>query len=429
MNSADIQRLVRRLSETEEELQALLSGEVDAVVNPTSATPLLLGRAQRALAESEARYRDLITRCPALVCELLPDGQIAFANEAFRSLLGYDPRRLVGAALWESLAPAEDEDEARRFLDALQHADVANHELRLRSASGELRWILWTTASRYHPDGQLDRAVAFGIDITARKKADEAKAQLRDAEDARIRAEAANKAKTEFLAVMSHELRTQLNAISGYAELIQLGVHGPVTDQQQHALQRIRSSQSHLLGLINDLMNFARLETGQVRVSSRDVPVNEILAVVDALTAPQLASKGLRYEVGRCDASLTVYGDKDRVEQILINLVSNAAKFTPEGGRVSLECDDDESHVRFHATDSGIGIPADKLAEIFEPFVQVRTGFTRPHDGVGLGLAISRDLARKMHGDLEVTSTEGKGSRFTLVLPRHSLPEQIESEP
>ena len=152
MNSADIQRLVRRLSETEEELQALLSGEVDAVVNPTSATPLLLGRAQRALAESEARYRDLITRCPALVCELLPDGQIAFANEAFRSLLGYDPRRLVGAALWESLAPAEDEDEARRFLDALQHADVANHELRLRSASGELRWILWTTASRYHPD-------------------------------------------------------------------------------------------------------------------------------------------------------------------------------------------------------------------------------------------------------------------------------------
>ena len=419
MTHPDIERLVQRLAETEEELQALLSDEVDAVVNPASATPILLGRAQRALAESEARYRELITRCPALVCELLPDGRIAFANDAFRSLLGFEPSTLIGDPLWEALAADGHEDAARCFHSALERGDVANHELLLRSASGEPRWILWTTANRYDPDGSLDCAVAFGIDITARKQAEESALQLREAENARVRAEAANKAKTEFLAVMSHELRTPLNAISGYAELIELEVHGPVTDEQRRALQRIRSSQRHLLGLINDLMNFARLETGHVRVAARDVAVNEILAVVDALTAPQLASKGLRYEVGRCDATLTTYADKDRVEQILINLVSNASKFTPEGGRVALGCAADQSLVRFHVTDTGVGIPPDKLGEIFEPFVQVRTGFTRPHDGVGLGLAISRDLARKMHGDLEVESREGQGSRFTLTLPRY----------
>ena len=419
MKRAEIERLVQRLSDAEQELQALLSGEVDAVVSPASATPILLGKAQRALAESEARYRDLISRCPALVCELLPDGAIAFANDAFRSLLGHEPVHLTGQSLWASLAPDEYEADARRFVATLRHSDVANHEMRLRSASGDPRWILWTTANRYDADGTLDRAVAFGIDITARKQAEDAAQQLRDAENARIRAEAANKAKTEFLAVMSHELRTPLNAISGYAELIELGVHGPITDEQRRALERIRSSQRHLLGLINDLMNFARLETGQVRVEARDVSVNEILAVVHALTAPQLASKGLCYEVGRCDSTLTVFADKDRVEQILINLVSNAAKFTPEGGRVALDCGEDESRVHFHVTDTGVGIPVDKLRAIFEPFVQVRTGFTRPHDGVGLGLAISRDLARKMHGDLEVASSEGQGSRFTVTLPRH----------
>jgi PAS domain S-box-containing protein len=419
MSRPEIERLVQRLAETEEELRALLSDEVDAIVNPASATPILLGGAQRALAESEARYRELVTRCPALVCELLPHGSIAFANDAFRSLLGFEPSTLIGESLWAALAADGHEDAARCFHSLLQRGDVANHELLLRSAAGEPRWILWTTANRYDVDGSLDRAVAFGIDITARKQAEEAALQLREAENARVRAEAANKAKTEFLAVMSHELRTPLNAISGYAELIELGVHGPVTDEQRRALQRIRSSQRHLLGLINDLMNFARLETGQVRVAARDVAVNEILAVVDALTAPQLASKGLRYEVGRCDATLTTFADKDRVEQILINLVSNASKFTPEGGRVALGCDADHSRVRFHVTDTGVGIPPEKLGEIFEPFVQVRTGFTRPHDGVGLGLAISRDLARKMHGDLEVESREGQGSRFTLSLPRH----------
>jgi len=148
------------------------------------------------------------------------------------------------------------------------------------------------------------------------------------------------------------------------------------------------------------------------------VPVNEILAVLDALTEPQVASKRITYRHGRCDPALAVYADREKTHQILINLVSNAVKFTRAGGEITIECEPYGDTVHFQVSDTGEGIPAEKLGSIFEPFVQVKTGFTREHDGVGLGLAISRDLARMMHGDLTVTSQIGKGSRFTLTLPR-----------
>jgi signal transduction histidine kinase len=197
-----------------------------------------------------------------------------------------------------------------------------------------------------------------------------------------------------------------------------MGLRGPVTSEQRDDLLKIRRSQRHLLGLINDLMNFAKLETGHVELEFSNVPVNEVLAVLDALTEPQVAAKNIQYHHGRCDPSLTVWADREKTHQILINLVSNAVKFTRAGGRITIECESGGGQVHFHVSDTGEGIPEEKLGTIFEPFVQVKTGFTREHDGVGLGLAISRDLARMMNGDLTVSSTVGKGSRFTLVLPR-----------
>ena len=219
---------------------------------------------------------------------------------------------------------------------------------------------------------------------------------------------------------MSHELRTPLNAIGGYAELIEMGLRGPVTPPQLEDLRKIRRSQRHLLGLINDIMNFARIETGHVSLSFDDVPVNETLAVLDALTEPQVATKGIQYSHGRCDPSLTVWADKEKTRQILINLVSNAIKFTPTGGTIRIDCDEVDGTVRFRVTDTGRGIPTDKLDVIFEPFIQVDRQFTREQEGVGLGLAISRDLARMMGGDLTASSQEGVGSLFTLTLPRHA---------
>jgi PAS domain S-box-containing protein len=415
-----IEELIQRLSQTDEALQALGAGEVDAVVDPSSAAPMLLSRAQRALAQSESRYRELVSRCPALVCEISPDGTTQFVNAAIRTLLGYEPEELLDRPWWDVLVPADYLGQARKLSSLVRRQDVTGFELPLRTKRGHMRWILWTTANRYAADGELEVVIAFGIDVTERRKADETARELLEAQLARTRAEAANKAKTDFLAVMSHELRTPLNSIAGYTELLEMGLRGPVTREQRADLAKIRRSQRHLLGLINDLMNFAKLETGHVELEFSNVPVNEMLAVLDALTEPQVRAKNIEYHHGRCDPSLTVWADREKTHQILINLVSNAVKFTKPGGRITIECDADDSRVHCHVRDTGEGIPAEKLSSIFEPFVQVKTGFTREHEGVGLGLAISRDLARMMHGDLTVASTIGVGSRFTLSLPRRA---------
>jgi YD repeat-containing protein len=240
-----------------------------------------------------------------------------------------------------------------------------------------------------------------------------------EAERARAAAEAANRSKGQFLAVMSHELRTPLNAIRGYAELVDLGVYGPVTEGQHEALRRIRKNERHLLGLINDVLSFTRAEAGHVQYRCTALPLAEVVTDVGALVAPQLAAKQLVIDVTAADCSLTVFADPDKARQILVNLFSNAAKFTDAGGSVTLTCDGDERRVRVHVRDTGCGIPADMLGSIFEPFMRVDGGLTRQTQGVGLGLAISRDLARGMGGDLTVESDPGRGATFTLTLPSH----------
>jgi signal transduction histidine kinase len=237
------------------------------------------------------------------------------------------------------------------------------------------------------------------------------------ADAARARAEAATRAKSEFLAVMSHELRTPLNAVGGHAELIELGVHGPVTDAQRAALGRIQQSQRHLLTLITGILNFTRLEAGQVRYAVADVPLAAALRDAAALVAPQVAAKQLALTVAACAPDLAARADADKLRQVLLNLLSNAVKFTAPGGAVTLECAASDGRVRVVVRDTGVGIAADQIERVFEPFVQVDQRLTRTADGVGLGLAISRDLARGMGGDLTAESTRGAGSAFTLTLP------------
>ncbi|HVX40084.1 MAG TPA: histidine kinase dimerization/phospho-acceptor domain-containing protein, partial [Gemmatimonadaceae bacterium] len=207
---------------------------------------------------------------------------------------------------------------------------------------------------------------------------------------ARDEAAAASKAKSEFLATMSHELRTPLNAIAGHVQLIELGIYGPVTDEQRAALDRIDRSQRHLLGLINDILNLAKIEAGRVEYRIADVGVAELLADIGPMIEPQIRARSLHYRVDGPAAGVTIRADKDKVEQILLNLLSNAAKFTPPGGSIEVTCAtraDRANLVFIRVTDTGIGIPEDKLASIFEPFVQVSSGPTRPAEGTGLGLA------------------------------------------
>ncbi|HEX5436625.1 MAG TPA: ATP-binding protein [Gemmatimonadaceae bacterium] len=242
---------------------------------------------------------------------------------------------------------------------------------------------------------------------------------LRDAaERARGEAEAANRSKMDFLAAMSHELRTPLNAIAGYVQLLEFGIRGPVTEEQHADLERIKRSQRYLLSLVNDILNFAKLETGAVTIRAHDVSIGVLLHEVDDLMVPQAHAKGLSYRSESCDPALSIYADAEKVQQILLNLIGNAVKFTEAGGSIAVDCHANTHNVAIVVTDTGCGIPPDQLDAIFEPFVQIGRSLTVPVAGAGLGLAISRDLARAMRGDITVESIVGEGAAFRLVLPR-----------
>ncbi|HEX7979981.1 MAG TPA: ATP-binding protein [Gemmatimonadaceae bacterium] len=263
----------------------------------------------------------------------------------------------------------------------------------------------------------MENAHLYEGQVRAREQLERA---LREAQEARSEAERANLAKSQFLAAMSHELRTPLNAIQGNVQLLEMGLRGPITEEQKDTLARVQRSQRVLQSLINDVLNFAHLEAGRVEYEIHSVDVREVLASVVPTIEPQLAAKRLAFTMD-IPPSLRVSADADKVRQIFLNLLSNAMKFTDPGGRISIDAPrragqpDDLVYLR--VSDTGRGVPRDKHAEIFDPFVQIQRGPGEEH-GLGLGLPISRDLARGMNGDLRVRSFEGLGSAFTLTLPR-----------
>jgi len=243
-------------------------------------------------------------------------------------------------------------------------------------------------------------------------------AALERERDARAEAEGANRAKADFLAVMSHELRTPLNAIGGYAEIMSMGMRGPVTPEQLADLERIAVNQRHLLGLINSILNYSKLEAGQVQFSLERLPLRWMLHGLDALVGPQMRAKELTLRVDDCGDEVAVRADEEKLRQILLNLLTNALKFTPAGGTVSVGCEAGGETVTIRVRDTGRGIAPAHLEQVFEPFVQVDRHVTPGKDqGVGLGLAISRELARGMGGDLTAESELGRGSTFILTLP------------
>ncbi|HEX6041557.1 ATP-binding protein [Longimicrobium sp.] len=357
------------------------------------------------------------------VCMTDAEGRLTYMNPAAERILGWTQEELHGRILHDAVHYQR--PDGRPF---------PMHECRLGQVLSEARpvmdfvdhWIrkdgslvpLVTTCAPLLAEGRVLGAVLSMHDDTARRTGEAERERLLEAEHAaRAEAEAANRAKTEFLAVMSHELRTPLNAIGGYTELLEMGIHGVVTDAQRTALERIQLSQRHLLGLINEVLNYAKLETGTVRYDVDNVRVQEMLSSVAGLVEPQARARRLALVIRPAPPELAVRADGEKLRQILVNLLGNAIKFTDGGGRVEVTCARNGDRVQLAVRDTGIGIPADKLETIFEPFVQVRSDLTRTAEGTGLGLAISRDLARGMDGDLSVESTPGQGSTFTLTLP------------
>ena len=253
--------------------------------------------------------------------------------------------------------------------------------------------------------------LVLGASIAERRRA-ESEVRL-----ARARAEEANRAKAEFLAVMSHELRTPLNAISGYVDLLSLGVDGPLTEKQTASLTRIQLNQQHLLTMIDDVLSFARIEAGKLQVDVRSLLVADAVFSLEALIRPEIQRKDIAFLCEPCDPTLSVRADPEKLRQILVNFLTNAIKFTPKGGRIGVGAEHGLGMVRIWVSDTGVGIPDDQLERVFEPFFQVERGSTRRYPGIGLGLAIARDFAQAMNGELRLESTVGKGSVASVLLP------------
>lgn len=285
---------------------------------------------------------------------------------------------------------------------------------------GAITFLAATGEQQYTP-----RDLLFAEDLAARAAAamdnarlfQEARQAREEAVAAVARAAIADRAKNDFLATMSHELRTPLNAIAGYAELLELGMRGPINEQQKEAIHRIRKSQQHLLGIVNDILTFAKTETGRIPLNVESIQVCEAIASARFLLEPLLEERHIEFSTGDCPAEISVLADRDRMQQVLVNLFSNAAKFSSSGGAVAVSCEARDHLVAILVVDEGRGIESSMHEAIFEPFVQLSTGLTRTADGSGLGLAISRELARLMGGDVTVESASGEGSTFTLTLP------------
>lgn len=344
-----------------------------------------------------------------------PSGYIASWNRGAQRAKGYTADEIIGQHF--SIFYTEPDIKRRHpeyeLRVAIKEGRYEEEGWRVRKDGG----VFWASVVITAVYDEQQKLIGFGKvtrDLTDRRAREQRENEL---QQERIAADASNKAKTEFLTTMSHELRTPLNAIVGYVDLLEAGVHGDLSEAQRNTLSRVRRSSKVLLGLINDVLNIARIEAKQVSYKVQAVALQGLLDDTEALMAAQYLAAGIDLIVDT-GHHMIVCADEEKTQQILLNLLSNALKFTPRGGRVTIEAQRREDSAVIIVADTGRGIPRERIAEIFEPFVQIdRHATPESLQGVGLGLAISRDLARGMNGDITVTSARGQGARFEVSLP------------
>ncbi|MEO7367579.1 MAG: PAS domain-containing protein [Gemmatimonadaceae bacterium] len=371
-----------------------------------------LERSNRELIEAEARYRFLSDAIPVQVWTSLPDGSLDYVSGRTADFFGLSAEQLVGAGWTDVVHPDDLAATGAAWLQSLTSGEHYETEFRLLSSTGDWLWHLGRAIPWRDADGTIARWFGSNTNIHAQKLLSEERERLKG------EAEAANKAKMEFLAAMSHELRTPLNAVNGYADLLLMEIPGPLVKEQRDFISRIQRSGKFLLGLINDVLSFAKIDAGALEVRREEVQIGEVLDSIHTLVEPQISAKNQVYRYHGSDDGCSVLGDLEKIEQVVINLLTNASKFTPEGGSIELSCASEKGIVYIAVKDNGRGITADQIETIFDPFVQVdRKSNPSSQQGVGLGLAISRELARAMGGDLTCDSTPGVGSTFTFSLP------------
>jgi signal transduction histidine kinase/ActR/RegA family two-component response regulator len=411
----------------EARVEGLDAGADDYLIKPFSARELvarvggvlrlahLRREADAVLRESEERFRALVTATSDVIYRMSPDWSETRQFDGRDFIAGAPPRTWL-----QTYIPAEDREHVQAVIHyAIRTRNIFELEHRINRPDGTTGWAFSRAIPIVDQRDEIVEWFGMASDVTRRRLAEEALVVKTE------QAEAANRAKSDFLATMSHELRTPLNAIAGHAELLELGIYGALTREQVDAIGRIQRSERHLLSVINDILNFAKIEAGRVEYQLEDVTLDTIVAEAIGMSELHIRAKGLQWTTAVAHDAV-VLADRERLKQVLINLISNAVKFTGPGGELAIatvsRSGASPATVHLRIADTGIGIPLEKQEAIFDPFVQVHRNLTRSTEGTGLGLAISRDLARGMGGDLRVRSREGLGSRFTLTLPRAEPP-------
>ena len=348
-----------------------------------------------------------------------PDHVFVSCNRAYAALAGHRP--LVGLSVREAFRDV-DVETIYALLDEVRSSRtpyVVSEFPVNRDGPGPEIFYNFVYQPLVDTEGTVTGIAVIASDVTELvQQRDAAQRARTESEMARHAAEESSRATSRMLATLSHEMRTPLNAIAGYTQLLGAGVRGPVTPAQQEDLQRIRQSQLHLTGVVNSVLRHAKLDHAASTSDVDDVPVADVCAAVESLVMPQMREKGLTFSFTSNAPDLFARANAVKLRQIVLNLLSNAVKYTAEGGHVGVTCDAGEraGTVAIRVSDTGIGIAADHLERVFEPFVQV-SGAVSSDEGVGLGLSISRDLARSMGGEITVQSEPGAGSTFTVTLP------------
>lgn len=361
--------------------------------------------AEASLRLSEEQFRTALNTMPTLAWIANGDGWIFWYNRRWFEYTGTTPEDMEGWG-WQSVHDPEILSTVNeRWKASISSGEPFEMEFPLRSADGEMRWFLTRVSPLRDGSGNIQRWFGTNTDVHAQREAAEA-------------ARSANQAKSDFLASMSHETRQPINATLGFLDILEMGIYGALAAEQREALSRVRTNQQQLLTVITDILSFARLEAGKVQLEVTEIDCSEILDSIPALVEPQVHARGLVLEIEHCDEDVIAMGDRNRILQICTNLITNATRATDKGGRIIVRAEPDGASLRIEVEDTGKGIPEDKLESIFSPFVQLDRTFSQPREGVGLGLAISRDLAIAMGGQLTARSTPGRGSVFTLSLPR-----------
>jgi PAS domain S-box-containing protein len=353
----------------------------------------------------------LLDRAPCGYVAFNDEGIMRTVNRTLAELLGYRSEELVGRHFETLLNVGARIFYQTHFFPVLKlHGEAEEVYLTLRSRDGEQIPVL-TNGIRRERDGEMLNEVILVRMLQRAQYEDEL---LR----AKHAAEIASEAKAKFLSMMSHELRTPLQAITGYCDLLLAEGGAPLSGEQRSDLNSVKSASEELVRLLNDILDFARLESGASKIQLASLSVEAALARAEALVIPKLAEAQLSYSRIGCGADLYLRAQADRLQQVLLNLLTNAIKFTPAHGIITIECAGDERFTRIAVRDTGCGIPPEHLSRIFEPFVQVdRNRIDSRQRGVGLGLAICRELVEAMGGRLSVESEVGVGSIFTVVLP------------